>query len=79
MLGSDITSEAVRGMHCPTTEVSGSAFQRENAGEVKSNKIPEGFGCVVSGTCQGAGLGLEFGAFFTLLLFFLRISDTAVE
>lgn len=48
-------------------------------GGVQSDKIPEVFGGIVSGTCQGPGLGLGFGVFLFHSYCFLNMSDTSLD
>jgi len=43
----------------------------KTSGVVQSEKRPEVLGSVVSGTCQGPGLGLGFGVFLFHSYFFL--------
>lgn len=66
-------SETVRGMHCSMTEAMRVLSRGKTYGVVQSDKIPEAFGSIISGTRQGPGLGLGFGYFFISFLLFSKL------
>lgn len=63
-------SEAERGICFPRQRLQRVLSREITFGVVQNDNISEMFGCIVSGTCQGPGLGLGIFILFPFLLFF---------